>query len=299
MIKKLKSVTKTYIEEHKKLYEKGLPNKYMELFHQKMTGVRKSGIIYSYDQSELQEYCKCKNDPIYFIQKYCSLLNPNQGIVKPILYGFQKELIENYLNNRFNISLISRQMGFSYIISYLIIYLLTFELDKNFLLVNLKGQLNISLIDKIKMTYLHLPFFFKKGIKNWNLKQINFDDSSSITTSTYTKNFYFNRDIHLLYMENYSNSTTSKEFYENIIPTISSIKNSRIVIQGKFNGFNHFCELLHNSELPLNHPNKNVFKSTRIYWFDHPERDEEWAKNEKTKIGDEAFNREHNNQFFD
>jgi hypothetical protein len=41
----------------------------------------------------------------------------------------------------------------------------------------------------------------------------------------------------------------------------------------------------------------NGFRAFKAYWHEHPERDEKWATEERSRIGDERFRREHNCEF--
>ena len=41
----------------------------------------------------------------------------------------------------------------------------------------------------------------------------------------------------------------------------------------------------------------NGFYALKAHWSEHPERDEEWAQQEKSRIGDERFRREHDCEF--
>jgi len=296
MIKKIKAVTKDYVKEHKDLYDKGLPNKYMELFHQKIEGVRKAKIVYGFSQAEMIEYSKCQNDIIYFIEKYCSILTPD-GIVKPRLYDYQKTMLENYTNNRFSLNMISRQMGISNIIAWFTLHMLTFNESKNAIFMDIKSGYCKSLLEKVKTSYKMLPFFLQKGVITWNQRSIVLEDYSRITTQSYSKEPVISSDIHLLYMDNYSRTTTSETSYKYLLPTITSTNDSRIIISGKPKGFNHFIKLLHNSELPSNHPDKNIFESLRVYWWQHPNKNEEWKKQEIENIGQQMFDQEYDLKF--
>jgi hypothetical protein len=80
-----------------------------KITHQNIEGTRKSGINFVFTQEELLEYSKCKNDTIYFIEKYCKTRN-SDGEIKPIiLIDYQKEII-NHFQNQFIIYLTSRQI---------------------------------------------------------------------------------------------------------------------------------------------------------------------------------------------
>ena len=41
----------------------------------------------------------------------------------------------------------------------------------------------------------------------------------------------------------------------------------------------------------------NGFKSIKVDWREHPDRNDEWAKEEAAKIGEERFRREHGCEF--
>jgi hypothetical protein len=66
-------------------------------------------IPYSLDQAE--EIQKCIDDPVYFICNYVKVVHPDRGVVLMELYDYQKEMINNYHLNRYNIVKTSRQMG--------------------------------------------------------------------------------------------------------------------------------------------------------------------------------------------
>ena len=41
----------------------------------------------------------------------------------------------------------------------------------------------------------------------------------------------------------------------------------------------------------------NGFKSILVDWNEHPDRDDQWAAEERSKIGEERFRREHGCEF--
>ena len=49
------------------------------------------------------EFNKCKNDPIHFISNYIKVVHPILGLTPFKLYPFQKRIISEFRNNRFNI----------------------------------------------------------------------------------------------------------------------------------------------------------------------------------------------------
>ena len=41
----------------------------------------------------------------------------------------------------------------------------------------------------------------------------------------------------------------------------------------------------------------NGFKAFKVHWSEHPDRDDEWATEERGRIGEERFRREHECEF--
>ena len=59
----------------------------------------------------VQEYVKCSEDPVYFIETYMKIINVNEGLVNFNLYDYQKQMIRGFQDNRFNIITTARQAG--------------------------------------------------------------------------------------------------------------------------------------------------------------------------------------------
>jgi hypothetical protein len=63
------------------------------------------------------EFIRCATNPIYFIETYLTIFDQTKGsggeIVPFILFDFQKDLVETYLNNRFVVANKYRQAGIS------------------------------------------------------------------------------------------------------------------------------------------------------------------------------------------
>lgn len=57
------------------------------------------------------EYAKCATDPIYFIKTYVKIVHVDYGIVPFKLWEFQEDMIVNFVNNRFSITKLPRQVG--------------------------------------------------------------------------------------------------------------------------------------------------------------------------------------------
>jgi len=80
-------------------------------FHEKVVGLRKSGLSFRMSQNEIDEYIKCKTDLHYFAENYCWIKGEKGEPVKIKLRDYQEEILDNFFKNRFNILMSSRQTG--------------------------------------------------------------------------------------------------------------------------------------------------------------------------------------------
>jgi hypothetical protein len=80
-------------------------------FYENTIGLRKSGLTFRMSAAEIDEYVKCKMDVQYFAEKYCWVKGEKGEPVKLKLRDYQKEILDNFFNNRFNILMASRQTG--------------------------------------------------------------------------------------------------------------------------------------------------------------------------------------------
>jgi hypothetical protein len=80
-------------------------------FHEKVIGLRKSGLPFKMSKEEIDEYIRCKMDIHYFAENYCWIKGEKGEPVKIKLRDYQSEILDNFFNNRYNILMASRQTG--------------------------------------------------------------------------------------------------------------------------------------------------------------------------------------------
>lgn len=148
-----------------------------------------------------------------------------------------------------------------------------FNTNKGVMVVANKGETVIEILDKIKNIYKLLPFFLKPGLINWNTKSIVFDNGCRIKSQARSKEPAIGFTIDFLYMDEFAHIPPNiiKHYYKAAIPTVSSIKGSKIVITSTPNGGNLFKELVTGAALPEGHQDKNMYKLIKVYWYQVPE----------------------------
>jgi serine protease inhibitor ecotin len=74
-------------------------------------GLRRAGVVFRMTPEEQEEYIKCALDIDYFVEKYCKVKREDGSVGNIKLRDYQAEILENFVNNRFNILMASRQVG--------------------------------------------------------------------------------------------------------------------------------------------------------------------------------------------
>lgn len=74
-------------------------------------GLRRDGVTFKMTNDEQQEYIRCALDIHYFVEKYCKVKREDGSIGSITLRDYQKEILDNFVYNRFNILMASRQVG--------------------------------------------------------------------------------------------------------------------------------------------------------------------------------------------
>ena len=73
--------------------------------------LKKANVPREWTKEEIEEYLKCKADPVYFTREYIKIVSLDEGLVPFKMWDFQEELIEKFHKNRFNIAKLPRQTG--------------------------------------------------------------------------------------------------------------------------------------------------------------------------------------------
>ena len=237
-------------------------------------GLRRAGVTFKMTPDEQQEYVRCALDVHYFVEKYCKVKREDGSVGNIFLRDYQKEILDNFVNSRFNILMASRQVGKTISSAIFMLHKILFDNDKNIMIVANKGDTAVEIVDKIKSIYTLLPFFLKPGIKTWNQKSLTFENGCRIKTSARTKTPAIGFTIDVLYLDEFAHipSNIIEPYYTAAFPTTAAVQNSKIIITSTPNGMNLFHRLLTDAERPEGDPQKNNYKAMRVYWYQVPGR---------------------------
>lgn len=272
-------------------------------FYENNVKLLKGDMVYQRTEDEINEWLKCKNDIIYFVEKYCKLMTP-EGIKHVKLRDYQIEYLKHLMKNRLSIYLACRQCGKTTTSAVFLLHYMCFNIDKTALCTGNKRKTAIEILDKIKKIFFELPYFLKPGVYKWNESEIAFDNGCRVLAEATTLNTGIGFSIHLLLLDEFAHLPVNiaEKFYNNIFPTIVASK-SQLMITSTQNGYNLFYRLYKAAEA-----RENDYGAFKTDWNEVPEwnpekkcwekRDEEWRLRQIANYGsEEAFNSQFGTNF--
>ena len=154
--------------------------------------------------------------------------------------------------------------------SIVMLHFCLFNNDKGIMIVANKSNTVKEIVRKIKDIYKPLPFWMKKGVLNWNETALSFDNGCRIQSEGRTKEPSIGFTVDLLYLDEFAKVPNNiiEPYYGAVVPTVSSIKNSKIIITSTPDGFNMFHKLLTDAERDEDDPLKNPYVPMRVYWWE-------------------------------
>ena len=269
--------------------------------------VKKPHTRETFTEEQLREFAKCAdpiNGPEYFMSNYFYIQHPTKGRMLYEPFDYQKRLIHAYHNFRYSISLMPRQTGKSTSAAGYLLWYAMFVPDSTILIAAHKFTGSQEIMQRIRYAYESVPDFIRAGAVSYNKGSIDFDNGSRIVSATTTENTGRGMSISLLYCDEFAfvRPTIGREFWTSISPTLAT--GGKCIITSTPNsdedqfatlwkGANKcFDEFGNPTEVGV-----NGFKAFRSYWNEHPDRDENWAAQQRAQLGDERFRREMDCEF--
>ena len=145
--------------------------------------ILKADASYQYTREEIEEYRRCMADPIHFIENHVKVIHPDKGLTPMKLYPYQKKLIKVFHENRFVVTLASRQAGKSLTVIAFILWYVIFNPEQNVAMLANKGFIARELLSRFKLALEELPFFLQPGVNVLNKGSIEFANNSKIFAS--------------------------------------------------------------------------------------------------------------------
>lgn len=157
-----------------------------------------------------------------------------------------------------------------------------------------------EIMQRLRYAYETCPDNIRAGVSSYNKQSIEFENGSRIVAQTTTETTGRGMSISLLYLDEfaYVEPNIAIEFWTSISPTLAT--GGKAIITSTPNSDEdqfsliwkeankRFDEFGNQTEL-----GRNGFFPYLAIWNEHPDRDEKWADTERSRVGEERFDREH------
>ena len=256
--------------------------------------LKRANVQQEWTKEELQEYQRCMEDPLYFIQTYVRIVSLDEGLVPFKMYDFQKEMVGTFHNNRFTICKLPRQSGKSTtIISYLLHYVL-FNPTVNVAILANKAATARDLLGRLQLAYEHLPKWLQQGVMSWNKGSLELENGSKILASSTSASAVRGGSYNIIFLDEfaYVPANVAEQFFSSVYPTISSGKTTKVMIVSTPHGMNMFYKLWVDAE-----EQRNEYIPIEVHWSEVPGRDEAWKEQTIKNTSESQFNTEFECEF--
>ncbi len=186
--------------------------------------LRPSGVPIAFTAEQIQEWIRCRDDPIYFVTKYVRIVTLDNGLQPMNPYEFQKEIITKALTKRRLIVKTGRQAGKSTTCAVFLCHYIIFNDNKTCAILANKAATSREILSRVQNVYEYLPDWLKHGVTEWNKGSFQLENGSRIlaaaTSSSAIRGFSINcvaGDTLVTVMKNDGNieELTIQELYEN------------------------------------------------------------------------------------
>lgn len=243
---------------------------------------------------QIQEYLTCKDDPVYFAMNYVKIVSLDEGLIPFEMYDFQKELISNFHNNRFNIAKLPRQTGKSTtVVSYLLHYALFNDNIRIAILAN-KAETARELLGRLQLSYENLPKWLQQGVGSWNKGSLELENGSKIVAASTSSSAVRGNSFNIIFLDEFAfiPNHIAEQFFSSVYPTISSGKSTKVIIISTPNGMNMFYKLWHDAER-----GRNGYIPLEVHWSAVPGRDAAWKEETIRNTSERQFTQEFECEF--
>ena len=226
-----------------------------------------------------QQYVKCAQDPAYFMKKYCMIQHPIRGKIPFELYNFQDKVVNEFQEHRMNVILKARQLGISTLTAGYSLWMMTFQQDKNILVIATKQEVAKNLVTKVRVMHANLPSWLKQRCVEDNKLNLRYRNGSQIKAVSSGPEAARSEALSLLILDEAAFIDKIDEIWTAAQSTLTT--GGQCIALSTPNGVgNWFHKTWVDAEEAL-----GMFNPIKLHWTVHPDRGDEWRKEQDTLLG--------------
>jgi len=251
--------------------------------------LKASGVPLNFTKDQIEEYLKCADDPIYFIESYCKIVTLDHGLQAFKLYDCQKNKVKVIHENRKVILMEGRQQGKTTTSAAYILWYTLFQGSKTVAILANKATAAREVLYRYQIMYENLPTWLQQGVTTWNKGDIALENGSIVFTAATSASGIRGKSVNLLYVDEAAiiPNNVAEQFFTSVYPTISAGETTKILLSSTPLGYNHFWKFWNDAE-----NDRNGFVNLFIPYWEIPGRDENWASEQRKLLGELKFNQE-------
>jgi len=141
-----------------------------------------------------------------------------------------------------------------------------------------------DLLGRLQVSFENLPDWMQQGIKSWNKTSLELENGSKIITASTSASSVRGGSYNIIFLDEFAfvPNSVAMNFMNSVYPTISSGKDSKVIMVSTPNGLNHFYKMWDEAI-----KKENDYTPIEIQWNDVPGRDEKWKKKTIANLGSE------------
>jgi len=155
----------------------------MPEFYLNNPNLKSKNVSIQYTQEQIEEYLRCKEDPVYFIKKYCKIVSLDHGLINFDLYDYQIRFVNAIHENNRVISMQPRQSGKTQTVAAYLLHYVSFEDNKTVAILANKATAAREIMSRFQLMYEYLPNWLQQGIVTWNKGDIELENGSKVFTA--------------------------------------------------------------------------------------------------------------------
>jgi hypothetical protein len=248
--------------------------------------LKKANTAIEFTQDNIEEYIKCKEDPVYFAKNYVQIVTLDHGLQPFKLYDFQEKLVRNFHEKRFNICKMPRQTGKSTTVVSFLLHYAIFNDSVNIGILANKASTARELLGRLQIAYENLPKWMQQGILAWNKGSLELENGSKILAASTSASAVRGMSFNILFLDEFAfvPNHVADSFFASVYPTITSGKSTKVIIVSTPHGMNHFYRMWHDAERGF-----NDYTPTDVHWSQVPGRDEVWKEQTIKNTSEQQF----------
>lgn len=242
--------------------------------------------VEAYDANRQQkEIIKCCNSFSYFCHKYIKILHPMKGLIPFVLFNYQRKVIKDYEDYRFNIISKFRQGGLTTVTLLYGLWKCMFQMDQQIMLISKTDREATDAGLIVDRACEHLPTWIKpkKNEGKWNDHLKMFTDTGS-AIKFYSPEAARGKSVTFLIIDEAAFIDDMEKHWKSMWPVLSTGGSCTLI--STVNGLGNWYEQTYRDS----REGKNKFHVIDLDYWEHPDyNDEEWVAEQKAQLGEKGF----------